>query len=597
MDSNGSDVAAPAWWREDWVFAAAVLTLVGLWAVLMGGAALSTIGFRGRVPRPSVGRPFLALARPTSLDRVWAEPVAPPPAYWGTTLLLVIAASAVAVLLARAGRRLTPAGGGVTGCAGRRDVAQAAGRRLLLGRAATLRPAMEHPGLLDLGFRLGASRGTACHCSVEDSVVILGPPRSGKGIHLAIPMILDAPGPVLTTSTRPDNLTVTLRSRSRLGPVGVFDPQGLAPGIRSATRWSPIRGCEDPHVAMVRARALTAGSAAGTTDANFWQASAEQAVQCLLHAAALGGCTSTDLYRWSLSAVAAREAVMILGTHPRAATAWHQGLDAIISADARQRDSVWAMVTIAFAALADPNVLDAVSPRTGEHFDPHEFLSGNGTVYLLGTSSGSSATAGLVGAFVEDVVEAARRVAARSPGARLDPPLSVILDEAANYPLPSLPSLMSDGGGTGIATIVVLQSLAQARHVWGEHAASAIWDAAIAKVILGGGSNARDLEDLSKLIGQRDQQQRSTSRGRDGHRTTSTSMAKVPILEPARLRTLPFGTAILLLRAAPPIALTLTRWVDRKGATALAADRAAVEAGIHQAHTIATYPGTDVFGA
>ena len=101
-------------------------------------------------------------------------------------------------------------------------------------------------------------------------------------------------------------------------------------------------------------------------------------------------------------------------------------------------------------------------------------------------------------------MEAARRVAARSPGARLDPPLSLVLDEAANYPLPSLPALMSDGGGTGICTVVVLQSLAQARAVWGEHAASAIWDAAIVKVILGGGSNARDLEDLSRLLGQRD---------------------------------------------------------------------------------------------
>jgi type IV secretion system protein VirD4 len=79
----------------------------------------------------------------------------------------------------------------------------------------------------------------------------------------------------------------------------------------------------------------------------------------------------------------------------------------------------------------------------------------------------------------------------------LDPPLSLILDEAANYPLPSLSSLMSEGGGTGICTLVVLPSLAQARAVWGEHQAGAIWDSAIVKVILGGGSNARDLDDLT----------------------------------------------------------------------------------------------------
>jgi type IV secretory pathway TraG/TraD family ATPase VirD4 len=183
---------------------------------------------------------------------------------------------------------------------------------------------------------------------------------------------------------------------------------------------------------------------------------------------------------------------------------------------------------------------------------------------------------------VEDLIETARRLAARSSGARLEPPLSLVLDEAANYPLPSLPSLMSDGGGVGICTVVVLQSVAQARAVWGEHAASAIWDAAIVKVILGGGSNARDLEDLSKLIGQRDEWVTTHSLGADGRKSSSRSTSKVPILEPSRLRTLPFGTAILLLRAAPPIALTLSRWTDRKDAHSLLQQRAQVESEIQQ---------------
>lgn len=145
----------------------------------------------------------------------------------------------------------------------------------------------------------------------------------------------------------------------------------------------------------MRAKALTTGAASGTTDASFWQASAEQAVRALLHAAALGGRSCTDLYRWSLSAVQAREAVMILSSHPNAAAAWHQGLESIVTADPRQRDSVWAMVSIAFAPLADPKVLDAVSPAEGEEFDPETFLRSKGTVYLLGTSTGAAATAGL----------------------------------------------------------------------------------------------------------------------------------------------------------------------------------------------------------
>ena len=101
-------------------------------------------------------------------------------------------------------------------------------------------------------------------------------------------MILDAPGAVITTSTRPDNFAVTLRARAELGPVAVFDPQRLAPGVPSATRWSPIRGCENPQTAMTRARALTADPADGVENASFWAQQCYTAVRCLLHAAALG---------------------------------------------------------------------------------------------------------------------------------------------------------------------------------------------------------------------------------------------------------------------------------------------------------------------
>ncbi|WP_034723025.1 type IV secretory system conjugative DNA transfer family protein, partial [Intrasporangium chromatireducens] len=158
-------------------------------------------------------------------------------------------------------------------------------------------------------------------------------------------------------------------------------------------------------------------------------------------------------------------------------------------------------------------------------------------------------------------------------------------DEAANYPLPSLPSLMSDGGGSGITTTVVLQSLAQARAVWGDHSAAAIWDAAIDKVVLGGGSTARDLDELSRLIGSTREPVHSHTTGADGHRTTSTSTVDVPILDPSALRTLPFGTGILLLREAPPIALTLRPWTARKEAAALRRSRVELEEAIRRANT------------
>jgi len=569
--------------------AAAIVLTAGYVLILLWVAALlsSILTGSSRV-RPSWLSPVLAFGNLGDPSAAWGQPVGPPALYWSLTFSVLLLGLGPALFVWRRSRARKDDPDdllrSVPGMAARGEVTRVAGRRELVRRAGTLRPSIPTPSAGDVGYLLGYSRGVQCYCSVEDSVVILGPPRAGKGLHLVIPTILDAPGAVITTSTRPDNLTITLRARRNAGPVAVFDPQHLAPGVPSATRWSPIRGCEDPQTALLRSRALTTGTATGTTDANFWQASAEQAVRCLLHAAALGARTVTDLYRWSLSPVHAQEAVAILATDPRTGLAWDQALDAIVTADQRQRDSVWAMVSIAFAALADPRVLQALSPEEGDGFDPEAFLRDRGTLYLLGTASGSSATGRLVGAFVEDVVATARHLAAASPGARLDPPLSLILDEAANYPLPSLPSLMSEGGGTGISTVVVLQSLAQARHVWSDHAASAVWDAAIVKVILGGGSTARDLEDLSRLIGQRDKTQTSTSTGGDGHRSTSTSTIRVPVLEPHQLRTLSFGTAVLLLRSARPIVLAMTPWTGRRDADSLRAGRAHLEKVIQDAH-------------
>src|SRR4051812_1347930 len=173
----------------------------------------------------------------------------------------------------------------------------------------------------------------------------------------------------------------------------------------------------------------------------------------------------------------AADAVAILSSDAQAAPGWAESLESMIHSDPRTRDSIWMGVSLALSCLADPRVLDAVSPRAGEHFDPIDFLTNNGTVYLLATGAGAGASWSLVAAFIEDLVETARHLAAASPGARLDPPLLLALDEIGNLsPLPSLPVLMAEGGGTGITTMPVLQSLSQARDKWGDHSAGAIWE-------------------------------------------------------------------------------------------------------------------------
>ncbi len=558
------------------VVIAGVLRVAGNVAAFVTGADLPTGGLAaGFGVFGSVGDPGAALGS-AALN---------PIAYWAAVTVLIALITTVAWWIWRVIRNLThhtrSDPNRIAGIATSADVRRAASDRALLSRAVHLRASVTRPQPSDVGYLVGMARGTKVWTSVEDSILVIGPPRSGKGAHIVINSILDAPGAVVTTSTRPDNLTATIRSRMRRGPVAVFDPQQLAPGVPAGLRWSPVRGCEMPLTAMIRAAGLAAGtglSSVGVENGGFWEGKTRTALQSLLHAAALDGRSPAELYRWTLDPAAAQDAVAILTSTPGAATGWAESLEAMIDADPRTRDSIWQGVSLALSALADPRVLDAVSPGEDEDFDPEAFLRHNGTLYLLATGAGAGASSSLVAALIEDLVETARRVAARAPGSRLDPPLLLALDEIGNLAaLPSLPVLMAEGGGTGITTMPVLQSLAQARQRWGDNAATAIWDASIAKIVLGGASGSRDLQDISTLIGDRDEVTDSITVGERGLRSKQRSTRRVPIMPPDVIRTLPYGTALLMLRAAPPIVTQLREWTARPDSAQLRADRAQVE--------------------
>ncbi|MFD4323573.1 TraM recognition domain-containing protein [Nocardioides sp. NPDC058538] len=570
------------------------LVNLGLVLVLGGALLLGLLRVAGTIaarltgatpPRRGLEGATAVIAHPFTPSGALDSPGLSPVAYWTAVVFLAVTAGAVAWAAwrvfsnpretsTRDVRRLS-------GLATKREVARAASQRALLRRARNLRPSLAGPRATDVGYLLGRSRRQGVWSSVEDSMLLLGPPRSGKGLHMVINAILDAPGAVVTTSTRPDNVAATITARRDRGPVAVFDPQRLAAGLPHGLRWSPVRGCEDPLTAMIRATGLASAtglSAGGVESGGFWEGKTRTALQALLHAAALDGRTPAELFSWTLSPSTAADAVAILANHRDAAAGWAESLDSMIESDPRTRDSIWMGVSLALSALADPRVLDAVSPSAEESFDPTPFLKDSGTLYLLATGAGAGACWPLVAAFIEDLAETARRLAARSTGARLDPPLLLALDEIGNLaPLPSLPTLMAEGGGTGITTMPVLQSLSQARHKWGEHAAHAIWDAAIVKMILGGTAAARDLQDLSTLIGERDEHTDTITIGDHGSRGVQRSTRRVPILPPDTIRTLPFGTGLVLLRSTPPVVADLRRWTDRPDGDRLTRLRAEAE--------------------
>ncbi|MGH9063177.1 MAG: type IV secretory system conjugative DNA transfer family protein [Acidimicrobiales bacterium] len=586
MSSSARSSTRPAS-LSDRVLAAVALLLVAEAVVMWAGAELAAV-FHGT---PGALAPSAALAATLSLAAHAGHPglawpsskralLPGPVPYWAATAGVQVG---VIALGAWAWARLGPGRAGGwrlfrkerPGFAPRAEVRANLGEAAVRARAKTVRPSVKaHSACMaEIGIHLGkdVSSGLSLYGSHEDSYLVLGPPRSGKGVSIIIPGVLDTPGAAVVTATRPDTLRATGGLRAKGRPVVVFDPQGIS-GFTQRLAWSPVHGCEAPEVAILRGSGLAAGAGfqGSTTDADYWTRCAAIVLQCYLHAAALGELTMRDVISW-----AARPAdptpIAILRGAKGAAEGWAERLSAEAASDPRRRDSVWSGVGRALDCLAHPGVLAACSPPPKAAFDAKDFLDKRGTIYLVGSPGAQLSVAPLITALVEDLAETARRLAAGSPGTRLDPPLSLWLDEAANIaPLPSLPQLLSDGGGTGIATVMVLQSLAQARHRWGEAQADAVWDAATLKVVLPGLAHAEDLSRISRLAGEVDEETLSRSRGPGGE-TTSTSIRRVPALPLDRLRNLAQGHAIVLHRRTPPIEAVLAPWWERPCAEAVRA--------------------------
>ncbi|NEN07650.1 TraM recognition domain-containing protein [Diaminobutyricibacter tongyongensis] len=442
-------------------------------------------------------------------------------------------------------------------------------------RAKALRPSLSSPTAPAVGWKVGQAHRQDVYVSIEDSIVVEGAPRSGKGYRFIINAILDWCGPLITTSTRNDNLSATMRERARVGEVTVFDPQELS-GVRSSLRISPVTGCEDPLVADQRGQAIVAGTALGASKTNQeWAHVASSVLSRLLHAAAVSGRGADALARWGSNPRLALEAVSVLSN--QGTPGWAEDLDAIINGDEKLLASSWFGVSGAIRPLAIPAIRKAMTPGPGEQFDPDQFLTGSNSLYLVGTGAGAGSVGGFLGAVLDDIVETARRKALASPGSRLDLPLALILDEIANmFSWPALPRIMADGGGIGISTIVVLQALSQAETAWSRAEADTIWSAATAKLVLGGASDVDHLRDLESLLGNRRIRNTGHSYNETGS-STNIHDEKVPVMSLDEIRRMPETVGLLAYRTRRGILLDLRGWTDRHDARRVKSGKKATE--------------------
>lgn len=406
----------------------------------------------------------------------------------------------------------------------------------------------------------------AVSARTEDTAAVVAPPRSGKTMRVVVGRVLDAPGACVTTSTRADVLRLTALNRTKLGEVLIFDPEGIT-AWPDRVKWNIVAGAADSNEAARRAAAVVAARPLGNDNKNggFFESAALTVLRCLMHAADLGGYDMRSVMAWMRN-FDDDTPYDILDSNPAAATGWVSDLRKFCRSEARETvDSTDMSLRIVLSAFANEHVLNSVCPKLGDlTIDPATFYKTRDTLYLLSESDVSAQSAPVITALVSSIEGSARRAANRTAKTRLAVPLTLVLDEVANVaPIPSLPKLMSEGGGSGINTWAIAQSRSQLRERWGREGAETILNSASILLVLGGVKDTDYLEELSKLCDEREVERTSETLSEHGS-STSTSTARERVMPVARIRQLPEGQALLLYRELAAALLTLPAWWETK---------------------------------
>ncbi|WP_431035402.1 type VI secretion protein [Streptomyces sp. P6-2-1] len=285
----------------------------------------------------------------------------------------------------------------------------------------------------------------------------------------AIEAVREAAGPVLVVTSQPALWQETKDARAKLGPVLVHDPL-LRCETPDRLHWSPTTGCADPKTAAVRAGALLAPVRPASRLDAATADTAETLLRCFLHAADTDGRPVSHVHRWA-QGTRVHEAVRILRTHPTAAPGAAGELEAALTAYPERRDMAQELTARALSGLAEVHLRESCTPHRTDTARLDSFLAEEGTLYLVGVSvedpKAHPGALPFTTALASDVVEHGRREAARSPAGRLDPPLTLVLEDvAAVAPLPELPALLATGQATGLHPLALLRSQEQARTRW-----------------------------------------------------------------------------------------------------------------------------------
>lgn len=501
--------------------------------------------------------------------------------HWATVgvLCLFVVAVLVVVIIAVRAYRKNPQNR--PGLAPVSEVVKELGpKQLVKERGPGLRPSIRPADLRPehVGFKIGSYKSTEVWLRAEDPTILIGPSRSGKGWFFVLNWILSAPGALITTSSKMDNVKLTMRARDRMGSKPcVFAPgQPDGESLGHVMRWDPVDGCVDEETLVRRIKSLIPSGAFGgsTTNGGHWDTLGQQLASHLFHAAACAGGDVDLVWEWVGSPQRALDAVRIIRDHPDGLEEHANHLETIIEMPAEQRSSQWGTLPTVLAFLESRTARTWMKPDEKTTVDLVQFVLQSQTLYLVGDEATTGGYKRLIDGLLAELDYVTKGLADASPGSRLDPFVTYLLDEAGNFEYAGLYELITAGGGRGRVGIAVFQSKSQLDQ-WGQHESAAIWDAAPAKIILPGGADEKDLQGVSSLIGDRFVERESQTLG-SGPGSVQISSQREAVIQASEIREMAKGYCLLFYRHLKPIVPQLVPFGDNPEYPACSADEKAL---------------------
>ena len=339
-------------------------------------------------------------------------------------------------------------GGGSSedGFAGKRELLQVLGRRQLVKKRKVLRPSLADVPARQVpanavGVYLGQDRKTKLdlYMAIEDKRA--DGRADGRGQDREAGQLADR----RARARARDQQQVRHRRADRVaarpdGPHQALEPAGhrrpdLGLRLGPGDRMRGPRGREaDDGPGELPAQGSDATK--GAENRNFWETASYRALKSFLWAADAAGLTLLDVARWCKQP-SNLEAIGIFEKYAdRAPYGWKEDLEQAQKVDGKPTttENVFSTLAQTFTFLDDPQVqrmVLAAHDTTTPNFDIPASPASQDTLYLLGRDEGQGGVGPLFTALTGEIYETARAMASLQRGGRLDPPLTMDLDEAA----------------------------------------------------------------------------------------------------------------------------------------------------------------------